>query len=69
MYISDYTKGNPERLGCSGAARPGQLHTKVNQVDLHAGGQGRRSGRAQLLSGGHVNADIRMSMIYWGGAG
>ena len=21
MYISDYTKGNPERLGCSGAAR------------------------------------------------
>lgn len=33
MYISDYTKGNPDRLGHAGAARPAQLHRKCHQVD------------------------------------
>jgi esterase/lipase superfamily enzyme len=33
MYISDYTKGNPERLGTNGAARPAALHNKIHQVD------------------------------------
>ncbi|MBS1903362.1 MAG: alpha/beta hydrolase [Bacteroidetes bacterium] len=33
MHISDYTKGNPERLGTGGAARPMMLHNKINQVD------------------------------------
>ncbi len=33
MYISDYTKGNPERLGTNGAAHPQLLHNKINQVD------------------------------------
>jgi esterase/lipase superfamily enzyme len=33
MYVSDYTKGNPERLGCTGAARPTLLHHKISQID------------------------------------
>lgn len=33
MYVSDYTKGNPDRLGHEGAARPAQLHRKCHQVD------------------------------------
>lgn len=33
MYISDYTKGNADRLGHNGAARPLQLHNKISQVD------------------------------------
>lgn len=33
MHISDYTKGNPERLGTGGAARPTMLHNKISQVD------------------------------------
>lgn len=33
LKISDYTKGNPDRLGQRGAARPQALHQKVYQVD------------------------------------
>jgi len=33
MYISDYTKGNIDRLGHNGPARPLQLHNKVNQLN------------------------------------
>jgi len=33
MYVSDYTKGNPDRLGTNGAARPAVLHNKIHQVD------------------------------------
>lgn len=33
MDISDATKGNPDRLGSHGAARPPLLHAKVQQVD------------------------------------
>lgn len=33
MSISDYTKGNPDRMGHEGAARPAQLHRKCQQVD------------------------------------
>jgi hypothetical protein len=33
MYVSDYTKGNPERLGTNGAARPTLVHAKAEQVD------------------------------------
>lgn len=33
MPVSQYTKGNDERLGCGGAAHPGQLHNKIHQVD------------------------------------
>lgn len=33
LYGSDHTKGNPERLGSGGVARPALLHTKIHQVD------------------------------------
>jgi esterase/lipase superfamily enzyme len=33
LKISDYTKGNPDRLGQRGAARPQALHQKIQQVD------------------------------------
>jgi esterase/lipase superfamily enzyme len=36
LSVSDYTKGNPDRLGQRGAARPQQLHQKVAQVDCSA---------------------------------
>lgn len=60
MYISDYTKGHPDRLGHEGAARPGQVHRKIHQVDC-----------SRLVTGliehsyylwGPVNADIRQSI-------
>ncbi len=60
MHISDYTKGNPERLGGNGAARPSLLHNKVHQVDC-----------TDIVTGlvehsyyleGWVNQDIRLSI-------
>jgi esterase/lipase superfamily enzyme len=33
LRISDFTKGNPDRLGSAGPARPQQVHTKVQQID------------------------------------
>ncbi len=62
MYISDYTKGNPERLGTKGAARPMQLHNKVNQIDCSpvVMGQGLVEHSYYLM--GKVNEDIRQSI-------
>lgn len=60
LVISDVTKGNPERLGGTGAARPGMLHQKIHQIDC-----------APIVSGlvqhsyylcGTINADIRRSL-------
>jgi esterase/lipase superfamily enzyme len=63
MVISDYTKGNPERLGGSGAAHPALLHNKVHQVDctpvVHDFIQ-----HSYYLTG-NVNADIRASIDGW----
>ena len=60
MYISDYTKGNPERLGHNGAARPALLHNKVHQVDCSpiVGGVVEHS----YYQDGRVNQDIRLSI-------
>ncbi|HEX2731277.1 MAG TPA: alpha/beta fold hydrolase [Polyangiaceae bacterium] len=33
LVISDYTKGNPERLGSNGAANARQLHNKIELLD------------------------------------
>lgn len=63
MVISDYTKGNPERLGGGGAARPALLHNKIHQVDctpvVHS-----VPGHSYYQNG-NVNADIRASMDGW----
>lgn len=60
MYVSDYTKGHPERLGHRGPARPTMVHNKVHSVDC-----------SPIVSGivehsyymdGTVNQDIRYSI-------
>lgn len=33
MYISDFTKGHPQRLGHTGLAHPQLVHNKIHQVD------------------------------------
>jgi esterase/lipase superfamily enzyme len=33
MYISDMTKGNTQRLGHTGVARPQLIHNKIHQID------------------------------------
>ncbi len=63
MVVSDYTKGNPERLGGSGAARPGLLHNKVHQIDCTPIVHGLVEHSYFLV--GHVNADIRASIDGW----
>ena len=60
MYISDYTKGNPERLGTTGAAHPSLLHNKVHQVNCSALVEGLVEHSYYLW--GPVNTDIRLSM-------
>ena len=62
MYVSDYTKGNPERLGHNGSARPTLLHNKVNQIDCSpvVAGEGITEHSYYLM--GKVNEDIRQSI-------
>jgi len=64
MVISDYTKGNPERLGGAGAAHPALLHNKVNQVDCTPVVHGVVEHSYYLA--GKVVADIRASIDGWG---
>ncbi|MFQ5914108.1 MAG: alpha/beta hydrolase [Nitrospinota bacterium] len=60
MYVSDYTKGNPERLGTGGAAHPSQLHHKVQQIDCSPIVTGIVEHSYYLW--GPVNTDLRLSM-------
>lgn len=60
LVISDFTKGNPDRLGSNGPARPGQVHNKVHQVDCTPIVKGLVE-HSYYLSG-HVNTDIRLSI-------
>ena len=60
LHVSDYTKGNPERLGSNGATRAGQLPDKVQQVDC-SGIVGGLVEHSYYLDG-RVNADILLSM-------
>jgi len=60
MYVSDYTKGNPERLGTSGAARPAALHNKVTQIDCTPIVKGLVE--HSYYMDGRVNQDIRISV-------
>lgn len=63
MVISDVTKGNPDRLGGHGAARPTLLHSKIHQVDCTPIVHGIAEHSYCLT--GHVNADIRASIDGW----
>ncbi len=60
MYISDYTKGHPERLGHNGPARPVQLHNKVHAVDCTAIVTGLVE--HSYYQDGRINQDIRLSI-------
>jgi esterase/lipase superfamily enzyme len=60
LVISDYTKGNPERLGGAGAARSALLHNKIHQVDCTPVVHGLVEHSYYLC--GNVNTDIRFSI-------
>lgn len=60
MYLSDYTKGNPDRLGQSGAARPKLLHQKVHQIDCSPAVGGMVEHSYYLT--GTANDDIRCTV-------
>ena len=60
MVVSDYTKGNPERLGGNGSAHPALLHNKVHQVDCTPVVHGIVEHSYYLC--GNVNGDIRASI-------
>ena len=60
MYISDYTKGNADRLGHNGTARPLQLHNKVSQVNCSKVVGGITEHSYYLWA--TVNEDIRQSI-------
>ena len=58
---SDYTKGNPDRLGTNGVANPLQVHQKIYQIDCSGDIERGLMEHSYFLKGG-VNADIRMSL-------
>jgi esterase/lipase superfamily enzyme len=60
LVVSDYTKGNPDRLGSNGPARPTLVHNKVHQIDCTSIVKGVVEHSYYLV--GNVNADIRMSI-------
>ena len=60
MYISDYTKGNTDRLGHNGTARPLQLHHKISQVNCSDIVRGVTEHSYYLWA--TVNEDIRQSI-------
>jgi esterase/lipase superfamily enzyme len=61
MTVSDVTKGNPDRLGHHGAARPALLHAKVHQIDCTAVVVEGLTEHSYYLAG-RPNADICMSL-------
>ena len=61
LHISDYTKGNPERLGTNGASHPQLLHNKIHQVDCTPVVDKGLTEHSYYLDG-NVCADIRKSI-------
>ncbi len=61
LHVSDYTKGNPDRLGTSGAARPVAVHSKIHQVDCSKVVTGLVEHSYYLC--GNANLDIRQSLV------
>lgn len=60
MFISDYTKQNPDRLGLNGPANPSRLNQKVHQIDCSDIVKGVVEHSYYL--NGNVNLDIRQSI-------
>jgi esterase/lipase superfamily enzyme len=63
LVVSDFTKGNPERLGGYGAAHPALLHSKIHQIDCAPIVHGVVEHSYYLT--GHINSDIRASIDGW----
>jgi esterase/lipase superfamily enzyme len=63
LRISDYTKGNPDRLGQRGAARPQNLHQKVYQVDCGPLVTGLT--QHSYYTNGLIARDIRLALQGW----
>ena len=63
IMISEVTKGNPDRLGNHGAARPYRLHHKVQQIDCKPIAKGLVEHSYYLY--GPVSRDIRQTMEGW----
>ncbi len=61
MYLSDYTKGNPERLGCNGVSRPALLDAKITTVDCTAVVTDEGVVEHSYYLDGYVTDDIRRS--------
>ena len=61
LHGSDYTKGNPERLGTNGAANPNLLHQKIHQVNCSGDIVQGVLEHSYYLEG-RINTDIRMSL-------
>lgn len=61
LHISDYTKGNPDRLGTNGASHPQLLHNKIHQVDCTPVVSKGFTEHSYYLSG-TVCSDIRKSI-------
>lgn len=60
LRVSDYTKGNPDRLGQRGAARPQVLHQKMLQVDCSALVAGLT--QHSYYTNGRIARDIRLAL-------
>jgi hypothetical protein len=60
VFISHYTKGNPERLGHNGPAHPALLHNKVHSVNCTPIVTGLIE--HSYYQDGKVNQDIRLSI-------
>ncbi len=60
LRVSDYTKGNPDRLGQRGAAHPQGLHQKIYQVDCAPLVRGLT--QHSYYTNGRVARDIRLAL-------
>lgn len=61
LHGSDYTKGNPDRLGTNGAGNPLQVHQKIFQIDCSGDIVQGMLEHGYYLKG-RINADIRKSI-------
>lgn len=60
LRVSDFTKGNPDRLGQRGAARPQVLHQKMTQMDCSALVAGLT--QHSYYANGRIARDIRLAL-------
>lgn len=63
LWFSDKLKGNPDRLGTHGAARPAAIHKKINQIDCTSIiREGVIGNEHSYYMYGKTNHDIRLSI-------